>query len=93
MTQCRCPTRNDKGSTTSNKPFDKTTPNSPPTSASIRRRAIIVPGVLFLLGAALLVTGLVTTHALLTVGVIISVAGFLTMTATVALFIQRHHRT
>ena len=59
----------------------------------LRRRAIIVPGALFLLGAALLVAGLVTTHALLTVGVIISVAGFLTMTTTVALFIQRHHRT
>jgi len=49
--------------------------------------------VLFLLGAALLVTGLVTTHALLTVGVIISVAGFLTMTTTITLFVQRHRRT
>ncbi len=59
----------------------------------LRRRAIIIPGVLFLLGAALLVTGLVTTHALLTVGVIISVAGFLTMTTTITLFVQRHRRT
>jgi len=55
----------------------------------LRRRWVVIPAALFLLGAVLLVAGLVTTHAQLTAGAIISTIGFLTMPTAIALF--RHH--
>jgi len=45
---------------------------------------------LFLFGAVLLVTGLVTTHVQLVAGVITGVIGFLAMPAAIALFLHRH---
>ena len=56
----------------------------------LRRRWVIIPASLFLLGAVLLVTGLVTTHAQLATGVTTSIIGFLTMPAAIALFLHRH---
>ena len=57
----------------------------------LRRRWVIIPGCLFLLGAVLLVAGLVTTHALLIIGIVISTVGVLTMAAGAALFLRHHH--
>ncbi|MET0965029.1 MAG: DUF3040 domain-containing protein [Nakamurella sp.] len=56
----------------------------------LRRRWVIVPAMLFLFGAVLLVTGLVTTHAQLVAGVIAGVIGFLAMPAAIVLFLHRH---
>jgi len=55
----------------------------------LRRRWVIIPASLFLFGAVLLVSGLVT-HAQLIVGVTASIIGFLTMPAAVVLFPHRH---
>jgi hypothetical protein len=56
----------------------------------LRRRWVVVPTMLFLFGAVLLVTGLVTTHAQLVAGVITGIIGFLTMPAAIALFLHNH---
>lgn len=57
----------------------------------LRHRWVIIPTSLFLLGAVLLIAGLVTTHAQLTAGVIISIIGLFTMSAATVWFF-RHHR-
>ena len=56
----------------------------------VRRRWVIIPAVMFVLGMILLVVGLVTTHAMLVVGVAISVVGVLTMATAIAIFVRRH---
>jgi predicted tellurium resistance membrane protein TerC len=56
----------------------------------LRRRWVIIPAVMFVLGAVLMIAGLVTTHELLVVGAIIGVVGFLTMPTAVALFFRHH---
>ena len=52
----------------------------------LRRHGAIVSGGLFFLGMIALVVGLVTTDALLIVGILISIAGALAMIAAVAMF-------
>jgi len=53
----------------------------------IRRRRPILTAIAFLVGLVLLVVGVISTQSILTVGVIVSVLGFLVMVASVGLFI------
>jgi hypothetical protein len=55
-----------------------------------RRRRIVAAGAVVLIGIVLLVVGLALTQAALLVGVIISVAGLLSMVGGVAVLIRRH---
>lgn len=56
----------------------------------LRRRWIVIPAILFVVGAVGLVAGLVATSALLVVGIIIAVLGFVAMPAAVLLFLHHH---
>ena len=56
----------------------------------LRRRWVVIPLALFMLGAAVMIAGLVTTHELLLPGAILSVLGFLTMPTAVVLFFRHH---
>ena len=53
----------------------------------IRRRRPIVAGAAFLVGLVLLVVGVISTQSVLTLGVIVSVLGFLVMVGSVGLFV------
>ncbi len=53
----------------------------------IRRRRPIVAAAAFLVGLVLLVVGVIATQGALTVGVIVSVTGFLVMVGSVGLFV------
>ena len=53
----------------------------------IRRRRPIVAAAAFLAGLVLLVVGVIATQSVLTLGVIVSVLGFLVMVGSVGLFI------
>ncbi len=53
----------------------------------IRRRRPILAGTAFLVGLVLLVVGVIATQSVLTIGVIVSVVGFLVMVASVGLFV------
>ncbi len=55
----------------------------------LRRRWIIIPACMFLFGAVIMVAGLVTTHELLVIGVIMSILGFVMMPAAVALLLRQ----
>ncbi len=55
----------------------------------LRHRRAITSGAAFLVGTVLLVVGLVTTSAVLWLGVVISVTGFLIMVGVAAVFIRR----
>jgi hypothetical protein len=57
----------------------------------LRRHRSITSVAAFLVGMVLLVVGLVTTSALLWLGVVISVTGFLIMVGVAAVFIRRPH--
>ena len=65
---------------------------SPEYVLRLRRRWIIIPACLFLLGAVTLVAGLVTTHAFLILGVVVAVLGFLAMPAAVVLMLHQLRR-
>ncbi len=54
-----------------------------------RRRRLVAAGAVVLIGMVLLVVGLTVTQAALQVGVIIGVAGFLTMVGGAAVLIRR----
>ena len=56
---------------------------------SLDRRRKVVAGVVVLIGMVLLVVGLAVTQAALLVGVIIAVAGFLTMVGGAAVLVRR----
>ena len=58
----------------------------------LRRRRAITSIAAFLVGTVLLVVGLVTTSAMLWLGVVISVTGFLVMVGVAAVFIRRSHK-
>jgi len=53
-----------------------------------RRRRIALAGAAFTIGMVVLIVGLVITQAVLVLGVIISIAGALTMTAATAVFLR-----
>ena len=53
-----------------------------------RRRRIALAGAAFTIGMVVLLVGLVLTQAVLVLGVIISIAGALTMTAATAVFLR-----
>jgi Protein of unknown function (DUF3040) len=53
-----------------------------------RRRRIALAGASFTIGMVVLIVGLVITQAVLVLGVIISIAGALTMTAAAAVFLR-----
>jgi len=53
-----------------------------------RRRRIALTGAAFTIGMVVLIVGLVITQAVLVLGVIISIAGALTMTAATAVFLR-----
>ena len=53
-----------------------------------RRRRIVLAGASFTIGMVVLLVGLVITQAVLVLGVIISIAGALTMTAAAAVFLR-----
>ena len=53
-----------------------------------RRRRIVLAGASFTIGMVVLLVGLVLTQAVLVLGVIISIAGALTMTAAAAVFLR-----
>ena len=53
----------------------------------IRRRRPILAACAFLVGLVLLVVGVIATQSVLTLGVIVSVVGFLVMVASVGLFV------
>ena len=55
----------------------------------LRQRRLVAAGAVVLIGMVLLVVGLAVTQAALLVGVIISVAGFLTMVGSAAVLIRR----
>ena len=55
-----------------------------------RRRRLVAAGAVVLIGMVLLVAGLAVTQAALLLGVIISVAGFLTMVCGAAVLLRRH---
>ena len=57
----------------------------------LRRRRAIASAAAFLVGTVLLIAGLVTTSAVLWLGVVISVTGFLVMVGVAAVFIRRSH--
>src|ERR1700712_4434532 len=54
----------------------------------IRRRRPILAAIAFLVGLVLLVVGVIATQSVLTLGVIVSVTGFLVMVGSVAVFGQ-----
>jgi hypothetical protein len=54
-----------------------------------RRRRIVLAGASFTIGIVVLLVGLIITQAVLVLGVIISIAGVLTMTAAATLFLHR----
>lgn len=56
----------------------------------LRRRWVIIPAAMFLVGAVVLVAGLVTTHAQLLVGAVVGIAGLLVMAAAVVLLVRRN---
>ena len=56
-----------------------------------RRRRIVLAGASFTIGIVVLLVGLVITQAVVVLGVIISIAGALTMTAAAALFLRGRH--
>jgi predicted tellurium resistance membrane protein TerC len=58
--------------------------------AQLRRRWVVIPAVMFALGAVMLVAGLVTTHALLAIGATVAVIGFVTMSGSILLFLRHH---
>ena len=53
----------------------------------IRRRRPILAAIAFLVGLVLLVVGVIATQSVLTLGVIVSVLGFLVMVGSVGLFV------
>jgi len=53
----------------------------------IRRRRPILAAIAFLVGLVLLVVGVIATQSVLTLGVIVSVTGFLVMVGSVGLFV------
>lgn len=53
-----------------------------------RRRRIVLACASFTIGMVVLIVGLVITQAVLVLGVIISIAGALTMTAATAVFLR-----
>jgi len=53
-----------------------------------RRRRIVLAGASFTIGMVVLIVGLVSTQAMLVLGVITSIAGALTMTAATAVFLR-----
>lgn len=53
----------------------------------IRRRRPILAAIAFVIGLVLLVVGVIATQSVLTLGVIVSVVGFLVMVASVGLFV------
>ena len=55
----------------------------------LRRRRLVPAGAVVLIGMVLLVAGLAVTQAALLLGVIISVAGFLTMVCGAAVLLRR----
>ena len=59
------------------------------TIDAARRRAVVYAGVALLLGAVLLVVGLVTADAVLVVGVIISAVGAALIIASVVVFARQ----
>jgi Protein of unknown function (DUF3040). len=59
----------------------------------LRRHRVIVGGLAFLLGAVMLVLGEVASQAQLAVGVIVGVAGFVTMFVAIAWMLRRRHHT
>ncbi len=65
---------------------------NPENLLRLRRRWIVTAACLFIIGAALLVAGLVTTHAYLLLGVVVAVVGFLTMPAAVVLVVHQLRR-
>ena len=59
------------------------------TDRARRRRVVLaVAGLAFLLGMVMLLAGLVTTHALLVVGITVGITGCLIMAITATLFIR-----
>ena len=60
----------------------------------LRRRRPIVAGIAFVLGLVMLVVGVIATQSVLTLGVVVSVLGFLVMVGSVGLFMfgQPGHR-
>ena len=54
----------------------------------LRRRWIVLPTLLFVLGAVMLVAGLVATHAVLVAGAIVAVVGFAAMPTAILLFLR-----
>ena len=58
-----------------------------------RRHRVIVGGLAFLLGAVMLVLGEVASQAQLAVGVIVGVAGFVSMFVAIAWMLRRRHHT
>jgi hypothetical protein len=54
-----------------------------------RRRRIVLAGASFTIGIVVLLVGLIITQAVLVLGVIISIAGVLTMTAAATPFLHR----
>ena len=59
----------------------------------LRRHRVIVGGLAFLLGAVMLVLGEVASQAQLAVGVIVGVAGFVSMFVAIAWMLRRRHHT
>ncbi len=53
----------------------------------IRRRRPILAAIAFVVGLVLLVVGVIATQSVLTLGVIVSVVGFLVMVGSVGLFV------
>ena len=59
----------------------------------LRRHRAVVGGFAFLLGLVLLVVGEVASQAQLAVGVIVGVAGFVSMFFAIAWMLRRRHHT
>jgi hypothetical protein len=57
----------------------------------LRRHRVIVGGFAFLLGAVMLVLGEVASQTQLAAGVIVGVAGFVSMFVAIAWMLRRHH--
>ena len=58
----------------------------------LQRHQKLVAGAAFILGIVVLVLGAVATQALMAVGVIVSVAGFVVMVAAATYLVDRRHR-
>ena len=58
----------------------------------LRRHRLLVGGAAFILGIVVLVLGAVATQALMAVGVIVSVAGFVVMVAAAKYLLDRRGR-